>query len=63
MSATVSTTEGKKVYNKSIRWYSDNYKIATITRDGKLVLKTKGKTHIWAKAHNGKNVRVNIVVK
>lgn len=63
MNATVSTTSGMKVYNKSIRWFTNNSKIAYITKSGKLELRSKGKTYIWAKAHNGKNVRVNIVVK
>ena len=60
---TVTTVDGKKVCSSSLRWFSKNKKVATITKAGKLTLKAKGKTYIWAKAHNGKNVVVKVIVK
>ena len=63
MKGTVTTVDGKKVCSSSLRWYSKNKKIATITKAGKLTLKAKGKTYIWAKSHNGKNVVVKVSVK
>ncbi|MDR1781582.1 MAG: Ig-like domain-containing protein [Bacilli bacterium] len=63
MKASVKTSKGYQVYNTSVRWYSNNSKIASITKDGKLVLKKKGKTYIWAKAHNGKNKVIYVTVK
>jgi len=63
MKGTVTTVDGKKVCSSSLRWFSKNKKIATITKAGKLTLKAKGKTYIWAKSHNGENVAVKVTVK
>ena len=63
MKGTVTTVDGKRVCSSSLRWFSKNKKVATITKAGKLTLKAKGKTYIWAKSHNGENVAVKVTVK
>ena len=56
---------GKPLYNKNIRWYSSDSKIAGINKkSGKIKAKKKGSCYVWAKAHNGKNSsKLKIVVK
>ena len=54
LSATVQT-KGKKPISKTIRWYSTNNKVASVSKTGKVTLKGKGRCQISARAHNGRS--------
>ena len=49
--------------NKVTKWSSDNKKIATVNKNGKVVAKGVGTTTIKAKAKNGKTYKCKVVVK
>lgn len=62
LKAKVKGQTGKKLLDKSIRWFTRNKKIATVDKNGKIKAKKKGKVKIYAKAHNGMNSKAVIVV-
>jgi hypothetical protein len=53
MKASLTFESGKKPWSKSVRWYTNNKKIATVSKTGVVTLKKKGKCSLFAKAHNG----------
>ena len=53
LKANVSFESGKKPYSKTVRWYTNNKKIATVSKSGVVKLRAKGKCALYAKAHNG----------
>lgn len=64
----VTLEKGKSVNlklngSKVTKWSSDNKKIATVNKNGKVVAKGVGTTTIKAKAKNGKTYKCEIVVK
>lgn len=63
----VTLEKGKSVTlklngSKVVKWSSDNKKIATINKNGKVVAKGVGTTTIKAKAKNGKTYKCKVVV-
>ncbi len=62
--AKVKYNKEKKVISKSIRWFTSNEKVATVSKKGVITGVAEGKCYIYAKAHNGKNgKRVEVIVK
>ena len=63
----VTLEKGKSVTlklngSKVVKWSSDNKKIATVNKNGKVVAKGVGTTTIKAKAKNGKTYKCKVVV-
>jgi uncharacterized protein YjdB len=51
--ANIYFESGKTPWDKTIRWYTNNSKIATVSKAGVVKLKKKGKCALYAKTHNG----------
>ncbi len=52
-----------KPYGSSLRYYSANTSVATVTSKGKIKAKKKGSCYIYVTALNGKHTRVKVTVK
>ena len=52
-----------KAYGPSLRYYSTDTSIATVTSKGKMKAKKKGKCYIYVTALNGVHTRVKVTVK
>ena len=52
-----------KPYGSSLRYYSTNTSVATVTSKGKIKAKKKGSCYIYVTALNGKHTRVKVTVK
>jgi len=63
LTAKVTAAPGMKLFDSSVRWFSKDRRIASVTSSGKLTLKAKGSTYVRAKAHNGMTASVKVVVK
>ena len=59
--------KGKKAYSsanvKSVRYYTTNKKVATVTKKGVITAKGKGSTKIYVIAANGKKATIKVTVK
>jgi hypothetical protein len=64
LNAKVYGEPDKKLINSKVRWYSNNKKVATVGKSGKVKFNKKGVCYIWAKAHNGKNSKkIKVIVR
>ncbi len=47
--------KGKRPFNKKVRWFTTNKKIAVVKKDGTVIPIDSGKCYVYAKAQNGVN--------
>ena len=52
-----------RTYGPSLRYYSTNTSIATVTSKGKITAKKKGSCYVYVAALNGMHTRVKVTVK
>lgn len=62
ISSTAKTAKEKKALKKAVKWSSSKKKVASVTKNGKIKAKKKGKTTITAKLR-GKKVSCRVTVK
>ncbi len=67
--AKIKAKEVKKISSKKIKRHrklcfeSDNTKVATVSKSGKIIAKSKGKCYIHVYAQNGVSKKVRVIVK
>ena len=60
----IASCGGRKPFNKNVRWFSTNPKIAKVKKDGTIIPVNGGKCEIYAKAQNGVNSKhIKLTVK
>lgn len=60
----IASCGGKKPFNKNVRWFSTDSKIAKVKKDGTIIPVNGGKCEIYAKAQNGVNSKhIKLTVK
>jgi hypothetical protein len=59
---TKISKNAKMPLSKTIRWYSSNKKVATVSKNGVVRGKGEGKCYIRAVTHNGRNKKISVNV-